>query len=45
MSFVKKVSTKQAAWKFYVERFLLSKLSELEIMKQYQIKIFDRFAA
>ena len=37
--------SKQAARKFDVEWFYLRKLSELEIMKQYQIKISNRFAA
>jgi len=36
---------KQAAQKFVVERFNLKKLSELEITKQYQMKISNRFAA
>jgi hypothetical protein len=36
---------KQAAQKFDVKRFNLKKLSELEIKKQYQIKISNRFAA
>ena len=35
----------QAAQKFDVERFNLGKLSELEVRKQYQIKISNRFAA
>jgi hypothetical protein len=38
------VST-QAAQKFDAERFNLKKLSELEVRKQYQLKISDRFAA
>jgi hypothetical protein len=37
--------SKQAARKFDVERFNLGKLSELEVRKQYQIKISNRFAA
>jgi len=37
--------SKQAAQKFDVERFNLRKLSELEVRKQYQIKISNRFAA
>ena len=41
---VAKVS-KQAAQKFDVERFNLRKLSELQVRKQYQIKISNRFAA
>jgi len=36
---------KQTAQKCDVKRFNLRKLSELEIWKQYQIKISDRFAA
>jgi len=36
--------SKQAAQKFEVERFNLSKLNELEVRKQYQIKISNRFA-
>jgi benzoyl-CoA reductase/2-hydroxyglutaryl-CoA dehydratase subunit BcrC/BadD/HgdB len=36
---------KQAAQKFNVERFKLRKLNELELRKQYQIKISNRFAA
>jgi hypothetical protein len=35
---------KQAAQNFDVKRFNLKKLSELEVRKQYQIKILDRFA-
>jgi hypothetical protein len=38
------VST-QAAQKFDAERFNLKKLSELDVRKQYQIKISNRFAA
>ena len=37
--------SKQAAEKFDVERFNLRKLSELEVMKQYQIDSTNRFAA
>jgi len=37
--------SKQAAQKFEVTRFNLSKLNELEVRKQYQIKISNRFAA
>ena len=37
--------SKQAANKFEVERFNLRKLNELEVKKQYQIKISNRFAA
>jgi hypothetical protein len=36
---------KQAAQKIDTERFNLKKLSELEVKKQYQIKISNRFAA
>jgi len=36
---------KQAAQKFDVERFILRKLCELEVRKQYQIKISIMFAA
>ena len=36
---------KQAEQKFHVKRFNLRKLSELEIRKQYQIKISNMFAA
>jgi hypothetical protein len=35
---------KQAAQKFDAERFNLKKLSELELRKQYQIRISKRFA-
>jgi len=37
--------TKQAAQKFDGERFYFRKLSELEVMRQYQIEITNRFAA
>jgi hypothetical protein len=37
--------SKQAAQNFDGERFNLKKLNELEIRKQYQIKISNRFAA
>jgi len=37
--------SKQAAQQFDVERFNLRKLSKLEVRKQYQIKISNRFAA
>ena len=37
--------SKQAAQKFDWERFNLRKLNELEVMKQYQIEITNRFAA
>jgi hypothetical protein len=36
--------SQQEAQKFNVERFNLKKLSELEVRKQYQIKISNRFA-
>jgi hypothetical protein len=36
--------SKQAAHKFDMERFNLRKLNELEVRKQYQIKISNRFA-
>jgi len=36
---------KQGAQKFDVVRLNLRKLSELEVRKQYQIKISNRFAA
>jgi len=35
---------KQAARKFYGERFNPKKLNELEVRKQYQMKISNRFA-
>jgi len=37
--------SKKAAQAFYVERFNLRKLSELEIRNEYQIKISNKFAA
>jgi hypothetical protein len=37
--------SKQAAQKFDVERFNLRKLTELEVRKQYQIKVSNSFAA
>jgi len=37
--------SKQAAQKFDVERFNLMKLNELEVRKQYHIKISNGFAA
>jgi len=37
--------SKQAAQQFGVERFNLRKLNELEVRKQYQIKISNGFAA
>jgi len=36
--------SKQAAQQFDVERFNLRKQNELEVRKQYQIKISNRFA-
>jgi hypothetical protein len=37
--------SKQEAQKFHAERFNLKKLSELEVRRQYQLKISNRFAA
>jgi len=37
--------SKKAAQKFDLQKFNLRKLSELEVRKQYQIKISNRFAA
>jgi molecular chaperone GrpE (heat shock protein) len=37
--------SKRQAQKFDAERFNLKKLSELEVRKQHQIKISNRFAA
>ena len=37
--------SKQAAQKFDGKRFNLRKLNELEVRKQYQIEISNRFAA
>jgi len=37
--------SKQAAQKFRVGRFNLRKLNELEVRKQYQIELSNRFAA
>jgi len=37
--------SKQAGYKFLAERFNLRKLKDLEVRKQYQIKISNRFAA
>jgi len=37
--------SKQAVQKFGVKRFILSKLNELKVTKQYQIKFSNRFAA
>jgi len=37
--------SKQAAQQFHVERFNVRKLSELEVKKQYQTEITNRFAA
>ena len=39
------VVSKQAAWTFVVERFNLRKLKEVEVRKQYKIKITNRFVA
>jgi hypothetical protein len=39
------VASKQAAQKYDEETFDLKKLNELEVRKQYQIKILKRFAA
>jgi hypothetical protein len=36
---------KQAARKFDMERFNLRKVNEMEVRKQYKIKISNRFAA
>jgi hypothetical protein len=37
--------SKQATQNFNVERFNLKNLSELEVRKQYRIKLSNRFAA
>ena len=37
--------SKQATQKFHVERFNLRKLNKLEVSKQYQTEISNRFAA
>jgi hypothetical protein len=37
--------SKQAAQKFEVEIFKIRKLNELEVRKQYRIKISNRYAA
>jgi hypothetical protein len=37
--------TKQAAQTFDAESFNLKKLSEVEVRKQYQLKISNRFAS
>jgi len=37
--------SKQTAQKFVGERFNLKKLNELEVRKQYQIEVSNRFAA
>jgi hypothetical protein len=37
--------SKQAAQEFDVERFNLKKLSELDVRKQYEIKILNGFTA
>ena len=36
--------SKQAVQKFHVERFNIKKLNELQVRKQYEIKISNRFA-
>ena len=41
----KTINSKQAAQICDVERFNLRKLNELEVKKQYQVKIPNRFAA
>ena len=41
----RKAVSKQEAQKFDVERFNLRKLSDLEVRKQYQIRISNMFAA
>jgi hypothetical protein len=38
-------TSKQAAKKFEMDRFYLRKLNELDVRKQCQIKISNRFAA
>jgi hypothetical protein len=42
---VRETVSRQATQKSDVERFHLRKLNDLEVRKQYQIKISDRFAA
>ena len=42
---VKFAVCKQDARKFDVERFNFRKISEVEVRKQYKIKISNRFAA
>ena len=37
--------SKRATQKFDMERFNLRKLTDLEVRKQYQIKLSNRFAA
>ena len=37
--------SKQEEWKFHGHRFNLRKLNELEVRKEYHIKITNRFAA
>ena len=37
--------SKQAAQKFYGERFNIRKLNELDVRKHYQIEISNRFSA
>ena len=36
--------SKQASQKFHVERFNIKKLNKLQVRKQYEIKISNRFA-
>jgi hypothetical protein len=36
--------SKGAAQKFYMERFNLRKLTDVELKEQYQVKISNRFA-
>jgi hypothetical protein len=38
-------ASKQETMKFYVGRFNLRKLNELEVRKEYRIEISNRFAA
>ena len=37
--------SKQATQKFHVERFIITKLNEVDVRKKYQIKISNRQAA
>ena len=45
MLFIVYVLLEEATQKFDVERFNLRKLRELEVRKQYQIKVSNRFEA